>query len=170
VPGYWKEQGWDVHYILGEALRWHVTSVNIKSSAIPAGFAAAFEDFERKMGYRLELRRLEYPGSVRSGSAAPVKMWWVNSGMAPAYRPYVLALAFASAGVQEAVDIPADVRKWLPGDAVVEEDIEVPRLKPGQYRLRVALLDPRTRQPAIRLGIEGRNPDGWYDLGSISVE
>jgi hypothetical protein len=147
-----------------------VTSVNVKSSPIPPEFAAAFEDFERKMGYRLELRRIEYPGSIRSGSAAPVKMWWVNSGVAPSYRPYSLALAFASAGAQEAVDIPADVRKWLPGDAVVEEDIDVPRLKAGAYRLRVALLDPRTRQPAIRLGIEGRGQDGWYDLGSISVE
>ena len=41
------------------------------------------------------------------------------------------------------------VRKWLPGDAVVEEGIEVPRLKAGEYHLRVSLLDPRTRQPAI---------------------
>jgi len=170
VPGSWKEHGWDVHYILGEALRWHVTSVNVKSSPIPADFAAAFEDFERKMGYRLELRRIEYPRSVRGGSAAPVKMWWVNSGVAPPYRPYVLALAFASPGAQAAVDIPADVRKWLPGDAVVEEDIDVPLLKAGEYRLRVALLDPRTRQPAIRLGIEGRDQDDWYNLGSISAQ
>src|SRR4029078_10343035 len=22
VPGYWKQQGWDVNYILGQALRW----------------------------------------------------------------------------------------------------------------------------------------------------
>jgi hypothetical protein len=106
---------------------------------------------------------------VRSGSAAPVKMWWVNSGVAPPYRPYVLTLAFASGDEQETVDVPADVRKWLPGDAVVEEDINVPRLKTAEYRLRVALLDPRTRKPAIRLGIEGRSQDGWYDLGSISL-
>ena len=62
------------------------------------------------------------------------------------------------------------MRKWLPGDAVVEEDVDVPQLKAGQYRLRVALLDPHTRQPAIRLGIEGRDQDGWYDLGSVSVQ
>jgi hypothetical protein len=96
-------------------------------------------------------------------------MWWVNSGVAPAYRPYVLALAFASSGAQKVVDVPADVRKWLPGDAVVEEDVEVPPLKADEYHLRVALLDPRTRQPVIRLGIEGRSQDGWYDLGLISV-
>jgi hypothetical protein len=34
----------------------------------------------------------------------------------------------------------------------------------------VALLDPRSEQPAIRLAIEGRQDDGWYDVGGISVE
>jgi hypothetical protein len=36
--------------------------------------------------------------------------------------------------------------------------------------VRIALLDPRTEQPAIRLAIEGRQPDGWYDLGAITAE
>jgi hypothetical protein len=169
VPGSWNKQGWDVHYILNEALRWHVTSLNVKSSAIPPEFAAAFEDFERKMGYRLELRRIEYPASVQGRAAAPFKMWWVNSGVAPVYRPYVVALALDSEAGHSVMDVPADVRTWLPGDAVVEENIELPQLKSGEYRLRVALLDPVTRKPAIRLGIEGRTEEGWYDLGAVSV-
>jgi hypothetical protein len=93
----------------------------------------------------------------------------VNSGVAPVYRLYTLALAFASGGAQDVVDIPADVRKWLPGDAVVEEVVNVPHLKAGAYRVRVALLDPLTRKPGIRLGIAGRAEDGWYDLGEVSV-
>ena len=169
VPEYWKDKGWDVHYILSEALRWHVTSLNIKSSAIPPEFAAAFEEFERKMGYRLELRRIEYPESVRGPSVVPVKMWWVNSGVAPVYRPYLLALSIDSAADQAVVDVPADVRQWLPGDTVVEQDVELPPLKTGGYRLRVALVDPMTRKPAIRLGIAGRTDSGWYDLGAITV-
>jgi hypothetical protein len=67
--------------------------------------------------------------------------------------------------------LPLDVRKWLPGDSVYDGTLYVPApLKSGDYRLRVALLDPRTQQPAVRLAIEGRQPDGWYDLGSVSVE
>jgi len=63
------------------------------------------------------------------------------------------------------------VRKWLPGDAVYDGAVYVPTtLKPGDYHLRVALLDPRTGQPAIRLAIEGRQSDGWYDVGGISIE
>ncbi|HTQ53776.1 MAG TPA: DUF4832 domain-containing protein [Bryobacteraceae bacterium] len=171
VPGYWKQRGWDVRYILGEALRWHVTSLNIKSSAIPPEFEDAFQDFERRMGYRFELRRMEYPASVRTGDAMPVRMWWVNSGVAPVYRPYLLALAFQAAdGQHEVVTLPEDLRKWLPGDMVVETPVAVPRLTPGTCRLRVGLLDPRTHQPAIKLGIEGRAADGWYDLGTVKVE
>ena len=36
VPG-WKERGYDVDYIIAQGLRWHVSTVNIKSSPIPSG-------------------------------------------------------------------------------------------------------------------------------------
>jgi hypothetical protein len=175
VPGSWKQQGWDVQYILSEALRWHVTSLNIKSSAIPPDWKPAFEEFQKRMGYRLELRRFEYPAAVKPVNAMPIKMWWVNSGVAPVYRPYILALSCHSATNQSVisnveVQVPADIQKWLPGDAVVEESIPLPAMAPGEYRIRVALLELRTRQPAIRLGIAGRTEDGWYDLGPITIQ
>jgi hypothetical protein len=31
------------------------------------------------------------------------------------------------------------------------------------------MLDPVTTQPAIRLAIEGRQEDGWYDLGDLQL-
>jgi hypothetical protein len=168
VPGYWKQQGWDVDYILNEALRWHVTSLNIKSSAIPPEWKPAFDRFQKRMGYRLELRRFEYPATVRSGNAIPLKMWWVNVGVAPPYRPYILAVALHSSSAGDTLlEVPTDVRTWLPGDIVVEESVPVPAGAADFDRIRVALLDPRTHKPAIRLGIAGRTDDGWYDLGSI---
>ena len=168
VPESWKRQGWDVDYILNEALRWHVSSLNVKSSAIPAEWKGAFDEFQKRIGYRYELRRIEYPASVRSGSAAMFHMWWVNAGVAPIYRPYVLVLQFH--GLRDAtIELPADIRKWLPGDALVDETVQIPDLPAGEYRLRVALLDPRSRRPAIALGIAGRQDDGWYDLGTITA-
>ncbi len=88
VPGYWKKQGWDVEYILNQALRWHVSSVNVKSSAIPPEWKKNFEEFQRKMGYRFVLRRLEYPRAVKAGQKMPMHMWWLNAGVAPVYREY----------------------------------------------------------------------------------
>lgn len=171
VPAFWKEKGWDVDYILAQALRWHVTTLNVKSSAIPAEWRARFDEFQKRMGYRLVLRRLEYPRRARAGAMAAVRMWWHNAGVAPPYAKYELALQFKAGGAGEVVTLPADVRKWVPGDAVYDGTVFVPEsLKPGVYRLRVALLDPRTRRPAVRLAIAGRADDGWYDLGAIEVE
>ena len=68
------------------------------------------------------------------------------------------------------VILPSDIRKWLPGDAVFDGSVYVPAsLKPGEYRLRLALLDPRTNQPAVRLAIKGREADGWYNMGQINI-
>jgi hypothetical protein len=169
VPEYWKRQGWNAQYILDEALRWHVSSLNLKSSAIPREWKAMFDEFQKRMGYRFELRRIEYPQAVRGGSSALFRMWWVNAGVAPVYRAYTLALRLR--GEKEgAIELPVDVRKWLPGDTLVEEALAIPNLPPGRYRVQAGLLDPRTHQPAIALGIAGRAADGWYDLGEITLE
>jgi hypothetical protein len=123
------------------------------------------------MGYRFILRRLEYPTKAKIGGKIPVSMWWLNAGVAPVYREYPLALQLNSSQGSAVLTTHADVRRWLPGDAVVDETLTVPEsLKPGAYRVRIAILDPRTGQPVIRLAIEGRQDDGWYDMGEILVE
>ncbi|MHB1936911.1 MAG: DUF4832 domain-containing protein [Acidobacteriaceae bacterium] len=171
TPWSWKRDGFDVSYILAQALRWHISSLNVKSSPIPPGWENQFEDLERKMGYRFVLRRLEYPKTVAPGSMMPIHMWWLNAGVAPIYRKYWLAVELRSAKGSAIVRVPADVRKWLPGDAVVDDSIYVPyKLTPGTYRFRIAMLDPRTELPAIRFAIPGRQADGWYDLGSLTIK
>jgi hypothetical protein len=171
TPSTWKRDGFDVTYILDQALRWHVSSLNVKSSPIPAEWRKQFEDFERHMGYRLILRRLEYPATAKPGTSMPISMWWLNAGVAPIYKEYWLAVELQSGEKSAILRIPADVTKWLPGDAVVDKSLFIPGdLPPGTYRFRVALLDPKTSQPAILLAIKGRQPDGWYDLGSVEVK
>jgi hypothetical protein len=170
VPESWFRQSWDVKYILSEALRWHVSTLNVKSSAIPPAWKADFEDFERKMGYRFALRRAEWEREAHAGQSIGLKTWWVNEGVAPVYRPFVLAFRFGSKGRSAVVRTDVDIRKWLPGDAVFDGPMFVPEdLPPGEYSFSVALLDPVTLAPAIRLGIEGRKDDGWYTLGQIRI-
>jgi hypothetical protein len=171
TPGSWYRGKYDVQYILEQALRWHVSTVNIKATAIPEEWKKYFDDFQRRMGYRLALRRLEYPKSVKPGTGMQVSMWWQNVGVAPVYGQYTLAMELRGDGGSAVVKVPADLRKWLPGEAVWEGALYVSdKLKPGAYRLRVGILDPRTDQPGIKLAIEGRQPDGWYDMGEIRVE
>ncbi len=171
TPLYWKEHNFDLDYILEQALRWHASSINIKSSPIPPEWRAKFDEFQKKIGYRFILRRVELPRVLRAGQMAPVSLWWLNKGVAPVYEHHRLALELRSAQGAALIPTDADPRTWLPGDALYESTIYIPEtVRPGSWRLRVALLDPRTGAPAIRLAIEGRQPDGWYDLGEVRVE
>ena len=166
-----KETTFDVNYILAQALRWHVSTVNVKSTPIPPEWKTQFDDFQKKMGYRLILRRFEYPRTVRPGHTMAVHMWWLNAGVAPVYREYRLAIELRSANGSAMTNVPVDVRKWLPGDAVFDGPLYVSEdLKPGKYSVRIAILDARTAKAAIQLAIEGRQPDGWYELGEINVQ
>jgi len=167
TPGAWKQWGFDLGPIFEQALRWHATTINLKSTKIPDEWKKEFEELQKKVGYRFILRRLEYPSPVKAGAMLPVKMWWFNAGVAPPYRDHRLALRIGDA----VIPVPVDVRKWLPGDAVFEGTIFVDNgIAAGAHRLAVAMLDPRTGEPAVRLAIEDRRPDGWYDLGTITIE
>ena len=71
TPLSWKQWNYtdkQLQYIFDQALRWHASSINIKSTAIPPEWKPAFREFEKKIGYRFTLRRLEYPSSARAGS------------------------------------------------------------------------------------------------------
>jgi hypothetical protein len=107
---------------------------------------------------------------ARVGQSIGLKTWWVNEGVAPIYRSFVLAFRFSSPGQSAVVRTDVDIRKWLPGDAVFDGPLFVPfGLATGEYQFSVALLNPVTLAPEIRLGIEGRQDDGWYRLGQIRI-
>ncbi|MCX6624036.1 MAG: DUF4832 domain-containing protein, partial [Acidobacteria bacterium] len=166
TPGTWKRMGYDLKPIFEQALRWHASTINLKSTPLPPEWKAEFDEFQKKIGYRFVLKRLEYPSWVKAGQVAPVKMWWYNAGVSPAYQSHDLALAIGGSVTR----LAADIRTWLPGDSVWENPIYIDHaLKPGKHRIRVALLDPRTGRPAIRLAIAGRQEDGWYDVGEMEV-
>lgn len=175
TPAGW-DQSWhytdqQIDYSIEQALRWHASTINIKSTGIPQRWKAKFDAFQNRLGYRFVLRKLEFPSVARRGSMMPVDMWWLNAGVSPVYADYVLAIRLRGSGGIAVMRTNAEVRKWLPGDAIFEGTVAAAdNLPPGEYRFGVALLDSRTLQPAIRLAIEGRGEDGWYELGSIRLE
>jgi hypothetical protein len=167
TPGSWQRGKYDLDFILTQALEWHASTINIKSTKIPDEWKPAFDEFQKKLGYRFALRRLVYPRRVKAGSMMAVSMLWNNEGVAPVYREYQVAVQIGGT----VSPVPVDIRKWVPGDWLYEGNLYVSdALKPATYRLRVGILDPNSGKPAIRLPIEGGQPDGWYDLGEIVVE
>ena len=65
----------------------------------------------------------------------------------------------------------ADIRRWLPGGTVNDRAAFVPAdATPDEYDLSIGVLDPATRAPKLKLAIAGVEPDGWYQLGKITVQ
>jgi len=163
----WKQEGWDIHFIFDYALNYHVSYLNNKSAPIPGGTREELERFLRKIGYRLVLRRLEHNKTATPGSSFPIAMVWENVGVAPPYRDHLLAFRLTDVESKESFVCVSDtsIKGWLPGEIKLTESVKLPEaLKTGQYELAVAVIDPTTKDPAIRLAIAGRAEDGWYRL------
>ena len=167
----WKDKGWDISYIIDQAVKWHVSSLNAKSSAVPMAWRSQVNDWLNRMGYRFVLRRFTYPPTIDASRKLAMTSWWENKGDAPAYRSYPLAIRLKNDNYSVTMVTDADVRTWMPGDTLYNNSVFLPASMPdGEYQLEVALVDPATREPKIKLAIAGRNPDGWYPLGTVMVK
>jgi hypothetical protein len=166
----WENNGWDVHYIIDQAIKWHVSSFNAKSSPVPADLWPEVNRWLKHMGFRYALRRFTYPASVGPNRRLSFTSWWENDGNAPCYRRYPLALRLSD-GTHTAVMVTGvDIRTWMPGDNLYNESVFIPADLPnGTYHLSIAIVDPDTHNPAIKLAIQDVDPDGWYRLGNLTV-
>ncbi len=171
VMQHWKNQGWDIDHIIDESLKWHISSFNAKSSPVPREWWPAVNRWQKKMGYRFVLRKLTYPAVLEPKTELSFTSWWDNQGVAPCYRKFPLALRLKSDQHTEVLPTDADITAWLPGDNLFDSAVTVPANVPqGTYELALAMLDPHSKQPKVRLAIAGRGDDGWYPLGKIKVE
>jgi hypothetical protein len=173
----WADEGYDVEFIINEALRMHCSVFNNKSSPIPPRWWGEMEEFIKKMGYRFVINYLTIPSVVKAGENLPIESEWENLGVAPPYRNYLITFKLIPVNRRlqgaELNDVAynVDLKKWLPGIQQLNLDLQIPAsIKPGKYNLAVALKDPYTKEVAVKLGIEGRDAQGWYNLSEVMVE
>jgi len=171
VMQYWKDKGWDVSYIIEQAIKWHVSSFNAKSSAVPEAWWPQVNHWLNHMGYRFVLRRFAYPAEVGANRKLTFTSWWENKGNAPVYRKYPLAMRLRSDKESIVLLTDSDPRSWMPGDNLYNNAIFIPGSLPdGNYKLDIALVDLDTHKPKIKLAIAGMEPDGWYPLGEVKLK
>jgi hypothetical protein len=167
----WENNGWDVHYIIDQAIKWHVSSFNAKSSAVPKDLWPEVNRWLKHMGYRFALRRFTYPATVGPDRKIAFTSWWENQGNAPSYRNYPLALRLSNGKQSTVMLTGSDIRTWLPGDNLYNNAVFIPaNLPDGNYSLSVGIVDPVTREPKIKLATAGVDPQGWYPMGTIHVQ
>lgn len=160
-----------VKYIFDQTLKWHISSFNAKSSPVPPEWEPLVNDWLKKMGYRFVLRRFTYPEKVKSNSKLDFESWWENKGVAPCYQRFPFAIRLTNKNGSTDFVTAADIRTWLPGDNLYNDAIFIPKdMKPGEYDVQIALLNPLTNKPKVLLAIEGKDKEGWYTLGKLTVE
>lgn len=125
------------------------------------------------IGYRLYIDRAEMPLYVKFGDKAQIKLYFANDGIAPFYYdwPFRLYLFDESGKVLAEYLLPLDVREILP-DTICPVNFALPvgDLKNGRYGIGVALIDPLTGQPSIKLANENTRSDLIMNIGSFEVK
>lgn len=160
-----------VEYIFSQALKWHVSSFNAKSSEVPEVWRPLVDKWLNKMGYRFVLRTFEYPSFVKPDGKLNVSFLLENIGVAPIYTNEKLAVRLKNANRTLLILTDANLRNWLPGDIVHDDSLSLPRdLPAGVYHLEIAIVSPLSHEPSVKLAIGGRQKNGWYSMGEIQVK
>jgi len=171
VMSHWQRCEWDIDYIIDQSLKWHISTFNSKSSAVPEEWKPHVERWLKKMGYRFALRHFACPPKLRPGRRMAFHAWWENQGVAPCYRNYPLAFRLKGPAGEFIIKNNADIRQWLPGDTFQDSEIFIPTDMPlGEYTLQIAMLSQHEDKPVISFAIAGREEDGWYTLGKVEVQ
>jgi hypothetical protein len=171
----WKEKHKydkeDVKYIIEQGLKWHMSTFNAKSSAVPEEWKPLVDDWLKKMGYRYVLRKLTFPDRVKPHGRIAFTTWWENKGVAPIYKDYKFAFRLRNSDITQVLVTDANLLTWMPGDIIYDDQVFLPHDMPeGTYELEISIVSPHTFKPAVKLAISGINEQGWYPMGSILVQ
>jgi hypothetical protein len=168
---HWKEQGWDLDYIIDQSLKWHISTFNNKSSPVPEEWKSKVDDWIKRMGYRFVLRKFTYPKEADQNSKMVFTSWWENKGVAPIYREYTLAIRLKGEKGNWILPTEANITGWLPGDIVYDDEVFIPlNIPSGKYELQIGIADCQSLVPKVNLAIEGRDNEGWYSMGQINIK
>ncbi len=179
-------------YMMDKIRRYHasylgwITNYDASNPDVIAGAA----ELQKAFGYRFVLDVVSYPLSVESGSNLTVKLSVRNTGSAPFYLDWPVAVGLLDPATRKPVwSAPlagVDIRTWLPGEdwdsagssyrcPALQHQNEgratiPPHMKPGQYILSLAILDRQGGlMPSARFAVVNYFRGGWHPLGFIGI-
>lgn len=186
---FWKQGPSGAHLASGVNLEWTLTEGLSKlerqlseshadyvagltgQTALSEQARAGLERATQSMGYRLWVLHASWPSQTRPDYRLAVDALVRNDGVAPMVRSWPVELSLLREGEVAAREITGlDTRQLMPGETPVRLSISLPlELAPGQYQLALAILDPATGLPAVKLAMEGGRADLRYVLGEVKV-
>ncbi len=130
------------------------------------------EAMQKLMGYRFSLRSVTQHVEFAAGDTIYLNMKWDNKGVAPMYYNWPMEISLIGENGEVAYSELKDVEitNWLPGANDGTVTFNIPRkLSEGNYTIAVAIADPETEEPTVKLAMEGGRDDLRYPLYQISV-
>jgi hypothetical protein len=185
VPAYRRHMLDKIRRYQTSYLGW-ISSYNAVDREVLAGAA----ELQKAFGYRFMLERVSYPQAVQPGGEMPVRLTVRNTGSAPFYLDWPVAVALldplSKKPVWSAPLAGVDIRTWLPGqgwDSAAfayrrsagpyqnEGRATLPKdITPGRYIVALAILDRQGGMvPSVRFATENYFRGGWHPLGNIGV-
>ncbi len=166
----WFTEPGDLDLVLRQGYKFHVSVFMPKSNLIPREYLQPLAEFCDRIGYRLVLRQVKWGETAKRGGPLPTAWWIENTGVAPLYRRVVPALRLVRGRGEAVVPLRDDARTWLPGDAILDRTVTVPRaLSAGRAQVFAGLVDPGSRKPVVRFASEGADAAGWLPLGDLRL-
>jgi hypothetical protein len=163
--------GFDIDFVIRQNLKYHGSVFSPKSTRLPEPWLEKLRRFANDLGYRFVLRQITFAAVVDCAARRFEYTCWIeNVGVAPIYYSYLFALKFTQGNRSFVHKSPADVTKWLPGDAFLRETIELPpSFGPGMVVLHAALIHPQTHEPRVAFASEGKRDEGWLRLDTLEL-
>jgi len=171
VPLTWHQMGFDIDFILQHGLKFHVTYFMPKYARLPEAWMDKLADFSNKIGYRFIYRQAKFDTRIKAGTSFNFHSWIENVGCAPIYRRYDFALRLRQGDHEEIIPIKSvDIRKWLPGDAIIDTNVKLPpSIKPGWAELSAGLIDRETNEARVSFAVKEVYSDRWVALAGIEI-
>lgn len=145
-------------------------------SQFPADQQANWIQSMKTAGYRYELRNVNLPAVLTTGKNFTMGSTWANSGVAPTYDKWNVDYGLKDSSgnsVWEGVS-STNLKTILPtngGTVDSSTTMQVPPGVPaGSYTLYAKIADPTAYYSPMQLASSGRQADGSYTLGSVSVQ
>jgi hypothetical protein len=143
--------GFDIDFVIRQNLKYHGSVFSPKSTRLPEPWLEKLRGFANDLGYRFVLRQITFAARVNKDERRFEYTCWIeNVGVAPIYHSYLFALKFTQGNRSYVHTSPANVTKWLPGDAFLREQIELPpSFDPGAVMIHAGLIHPQTHEPRV---------------------
>ncbi len=124
------------------------------------------------IGYRLYIKGMEIPRWIIFDKHIKISLYFGNDGIAPIYYdwPVKIFIFDDDENIVGNYNLDLDLRKVLPESThEVSFSMPVGKYKHGKYLIGIAIIDPLTDNPAVKLAMNSNRQDLIQELGEFRI-